>query len=152
MSEPRGPVPSSESVSRRFQNTPTRDTPAELKLRRLLHAAGLRYRVDYRPVPGIRRKADVVFTKAKVAVFVDGCFWHSCPVHGTWPKANGDWWREKLEGNSARDRDTDARLADAGWTVVRIWEHEPPDEAARRVKDALGRASSAPCRALQPRT
>lgn len=135
----RGPVPSSESVTRRMQNTPTRDTPGELALRRLLHRAGLRYRVDYRPVPGIRRKADVVFTKAKVAVFVDGCFWHSCPVHGTWPKANAAWWRDKLEGNEARDRDTDQRLADAGWTVVRIWEHETPAEAAARVVEALGR-------------
>ena len=132
-----------------MQNTPTRDTPAELALRRLLHRAGLRYRVDYRPVPGIRRKADVVFTRAKVAVFVDGCFWHSCPVHGTWPKANAAWWRDKLEGNETRDRDTDAKLAEAGWTVVRIWEHETPDGAATRVREALEHASSARVRALK---
>ncbi|MGQ0846836.1 MAG: very short patch repair endonuclease [Sporichthyaceae bacterium] len=131
------PTPSSESVSRRMQNTPTRDTPCELKLRKLLHRAGLRYRVDYRPIKEVRRKADVVFTKAKVAVFVDGCFWHNCPTHGTWPKANAEWWREKLEGNTARDRNTDERLAEAGWTVVRIWEHEVPEEAATKVIEAL---------------
>jgi DNA mismatch endonuclease (patch repair protein) len=120
-----------------MQNTPTRDTPCELKLRKLLHRAGLRYRVDYRPIKEVRRKADVVFTKAKVAVFVDGCFWHNCPTHGTWPKANAQWWRDKLEGNAARDRNTDERLAEAGWTVVRIWEHEIPEEAADKVIDLL---------------
>lgn len=135
----RSPVPSSEFASRRFRNTPTRDTPAELAIRRNLHARGLRYRVDYRPEPGIRRKADVVFTRAKVAVFVDGCFWHDCPEHGSAPKANADWWREKLATNVRRDRDTDERLCAAGWTVVRVWEHEPPALAADLIVETLNR-------------
>lgn len=135
----RTPVPSSELASRRFRNTPTRDTPAELAIRRNLHARGLRYRVDYRPEPGIRRKADVVFTRAKVAVFVDGCFWHDCPEHGSAPNANADWWREKLATNGRRDRDTDERLCAAGWTVVRVWEHEPPALAADLIVETLNR-------------
>lgn len=131
------PMPSSELATRRMRNTPTRDTPAELAVRRLLHARGWRYRVDVRPEVTIRRKADIVFTRAKVAVFIDGCFWHFCPVHGSSPKANADWWQQKLSGNVRRDRDTDERLAAAGWTVVRIWEHEQPAEAVARIEEAL---------------
>jgi DNA mismatch endonuclease (patch repair protein) len=89
--------------------------------------------VDTRPLPELRRSADVVFRRAKVAVFVDGCFWHGCPIHMTWPVANHDWWRDKIERTRARDADTDARLAAAGWTVVRIWEHDEPAAAAERV-------------------
>jgi len=101
-----------------------RDTRPELVLRRAMHAMGLRYRVDHPVVPGTRRRADIVFPKAGVAVFVDGCFWHQCSVHGTRPAANSGWWAAKLEQNVARDRDTDERLTAAGWTVVRVWEHE----------------------------
>lgn len=79
----------------------------------------------------------MVFTKARVAVYIDGCFWHSCPQHATTPKANRDWWVDKLEANVRRDRDTDAKLAAAGWTVVRIWEHEEPERAADRVVSAV---------------
>lgn len=136
---PSGPVPSSELASRRFRNTPTRDTPAELAIRRILHARGLRYRVDYRPEPGIRRKADIVFTRARVAVFVDGCFWHHCPEHGSAPKSNADWWREKLATNVRRDRDTDERLRAAGWVVVRVWEHVPPAQAADLIVETIER-------------
>lgn len=132
-----GPVPSSELASRRMKNTPTRDTPAELAIRRILHRRGLRYRVDYRPEASLRRKADIVFTRSRVAVFVDGCFWHHCPIHGTSPKSNSDWWRKKLADNVTRDRDTDERLTAAGWTVVRVWEHEQPDAAAEMVLRAL---------------
>lgn len=134
------PVPSSELASRRFRNTPTRDTPAELAIRRILHARALRYRVDFRPEPGIRRKADIVFTKAKVAVFVDGCFWHRCPEHGSAPKANSGWWRKKLATNVERDRDTDARLRAAGWIVIRVWEHEPPTDAASMIIETVEKA------------
>lgn len=116
-----------------MQHTPTRDTPAELRIRRRLHAMGLRYRVDVRPVAVLPRKADVVFTRTRVAVFVDGCFWHNCPIHGSAPKWNAEWWRAKLDTTSARDRDTDSRLIEAGWAVVRIWEHEDPELAAERV-------------------
>jgi len=104
-----------------------------MALRRALHASGLRYRVHRRPVKGVRREADVVFGPTRVAVFVDGCFWHGCPEHATWPKNNAEFWRRKIEGNRARDLDTDARLAEAGWVAVRVWEHEDPAEAAARI-------------------
>lgn len=110
-----------------------RDTKPELALRRELHRLGLRYRVDTVPLPGLRRRADVVFPRARIAVYVDGCFWHSCPVHGTRPKANSEWWATKLEANMTRDGDTDSRLVAAGWRVLRVWEHEDPATAARRV-------------------
>ncbi|MBK3577786.1 very short patch repair endonuclease [Streptomyces sp. MBT65] len=112
---------------------PSKDTAAELAVRRLLHAAGLRYRVEY-PVPGMaRRRIDVAFTGARVAVLIDGCFWHGCPVHATQPKANAEWWRNKLDRNMARDRETTAHLVAQGWTVLRFWEHEDPDSVAAQV-------------------
>ncbi len=111
----------------------SRDTEVELALRRVLHASGLRYRVHRRPVKGVRREADIVFGPARVAVFVDGCFWHGCPEHATWPRNNAEFWRRKIEGNRARDLDTDTRLAEAGWASVRVWEHEDPAEAAARI-------------------
>jgi DNA mismatch endonuclease, patch repair protein len=114
-----------------------RDTAPELALRSELHRLGLRYRVDVPPLRSVRRRADVVFTKARVAVFVDGCFWHSCSEHGTLPKANGGWWRDKLRKNAERDRDTDERLREAGWVVIRVWEHEEPSKAASRVEEAV---------------
>jgi DNA mismatch endonuclease (patch repair protein) len=119
-----------------------RDTAPELALRALLHARGLRYRVDVAPLGRGRRRADVVFPKRKVAVFIDGCFWHGCPVHATWPKHNATFWREKIESNRRRDRDTNEQLRAAGWTVIRAWEHEPPSEIADRV-EAVVRASPA---------
>ena len=115
----------------------TRDTAPEVKLRRHLHADGYRYRVHMRPLPDLRRTADIVFPRAKVAVFVDGCFWHSCPEHRTSPKTNADWWSEKLERNRERDLETNRRLQEAGWSVVRIWEHEDPRLAAERVKAVI---------------
>lgn len=115
----------------------TTNTQPELDLRRRLHAAGLRYRVDHPPLPGFRRRADIVFTRRKIAVFVDGCFWHSCPEHATAPKANAEWWAAKLETNRMRDTDTDKILTEAGWTVIRIWEHENSDAAASIVRRAV---------------
>lgn len=137
---------SSPAVRRRMQDQRARDTSPELALRRLLHAAGLRYRVDRPPLPGLRRRADLVFGPARLAVFVDGCFWHSCPQHGNSPRTNQQWWADKLERNRRRDRDTDARLQAAGWQVLRVWEHEDPEEAAARVLVAVlhRRAASAP--------
>ncbi|MBF6453571.1 very short patch repair endonuclease [Nocardia cyriacigeorgica] len=114
-------------------------TEPELALRRELHRRGLRYFVDRAAVRGQRRRADVVFPRLKVAVYVDGCFWHSCPQHATYPKNNAEWWAEKLAANVARDRATDAALAAAGWHVIRIWEHEDPVAAADRIADALRR-------------
>lgn len=110
-----------------------RNTAPELALRRLVHASGLRYRVDSRPLPGVRRTADLVFGPARVAVFVDGCFWHRCPEHATEPRTNADYWTPKLDRNVERDRETDALLKVAGWISVRVWEHEDPAVAARRV-------------------
>jgi DNA mismatch endonuclease (patch repair protein) len=109
-----------------------RDTAAETALRSLLHRRGFRFRVQY-ALPTLRRRADIAFPPIRVAVFVDGCFWHGCPEHGTWPKQNADWWRAKIEGNRRRDADTDARLAAAGWLSVRVWGHEEPARAAERV-------------------
>ncbi|MFD8706689.1 very short patch repair endonuclease [Kitasatospora sp. NPDC059648] len=116
-----------------MSNQRSRDTDIEIALRRALHAAGLRYRVHRRPLKDVRREADILFGPARVAVFVDGCFWHGCPQHATWPKNNAVFWREKIEKNRARDCDTDARLAEAGWVSIRVWEHETAAEAAERI-------------------
>ena len=134
-------VPTDPSTSQRMSRQRTRDTAAEWSLRRLLHARGLRYRVDA-VLPGLpRRRADILFPRQKLAVFVDGCFWHGCPDHGRRRHRVNDWyWPAKIERNMRRDRDTDARLAEAGWSVVRIWEHEAPDVAVARVRAALAAA------------
>jgi DNA mismatch endonuclease, patch repair protein len=124
---------SSAQSRSRMQAQRSRDTAPELAIRRLLHGAGLRYRVDVRPIPDNRRRADIVFPARKVAVFVDGCFWHGCSEHRTIPKANGSWWTEKLTHNQARDRETDLILAQAGWLTIRVWEHEDPVLAAERI-------------------
>jgi DNA mismatch endonuclease (patch repair protein) len=110
-----------------------RDTLPERAIRSELHRRGLRFRVDRAPLPGLRSRADIVFGPARVAVYVDGCFWHSCPEHGTKPKANAEWWDQKLRRNRERDAETDRALREHGWEVVRIWEHEDPVEAAERV-------------------
>jgi DNA mismatch endonuclease (patch repair protein) len=116
---------------------PRRDTGPELALRKVLHAAGYRYRIQY-PVPGRpRRTIDVAFTKQKVAVFVDGCFWHGCTTHRGVPTANNAWWQAKLAKNLTRDADTSAHLRELGWAVVRAWEHEAPDEALARIEAVL---------------
>jgi DNA mismatch endonuclease (patch repair protein) len=110
-----------------------RDTLPELAIRSELHRRGLRFRVDRAPLAGLRSRADIVFGPARVAVYVDGCFWHSCPEHGTMPKANAEWWERKLKRNQERDAETDRRLREEGWEVVRIWEHEDPVEATDRI-------------------
>jgi DNA mismatch endonuclease (patch repair protein) len=126
-----------DAVRARMSKQRSRDTEIEVALRRELHRLGLRYRVHRRPLRAVRREADVVFGPAKVAVFVDGCFWHGCPEHGTWPKRNGEFWRAKIETNRARDANTDQVLAEAGWLALRIWEHEEPVAAAARVRSAV---------------
>jgi len=120
-----------------MQSNKGRDTKPELALRSAVHARGLRYRVSAKPLEGVRRTADLVFPRAKVAVFLDGCFWHGCPEHHTVASANAKFWADKVEGNRKRDRDTDGRLAEAGWVSVRIWEHEDAVEAARRVEEIV---------------
>lgn len=117
------------------------DTTPELALRSALHAAGLRFRKDLRLDLGhVKARPDVVFTRAKVAVFVDGCYWHSCPEHGTQPKTNVEFWTTKLARNVERDREQDRALEGAGWVVVRIWEHVPVAEAAETVIARLTQA------------
>ncbi|MFG1606014.1 very short patch repair endonuclease [Actinoplanes sp. NPDC049265] len=131
---------SSPGVRRSMQSNTGRDTKPELALRRAVHALGLRYFVSRRPIRAVRRTADLVFPRARVAVFLDGCFWHGCPVHHTVAKTNAEFWASKVETNRRRDRQTNAALREAGWTVVRVWEHDDPAEAALRVKEAIAAA------------
>lgn len=127
----------SEGTRRSMVANKRRDTSTELAVRREIFRRGLRYRVDFAPLPGIRRRADIVFTRARVALFVDGCFWHGCPVHATSPKRNSDYWGPKLAKNIERDRDTDRELEEAGWTVLRFWEHEAFGDVADAIASAL---------------
>lgn len=131
--------PSSPGVSARMSRQASRDTKPEVAVRKLLHAAGYRFRVNARVPDMPRRTIDIAFTRAKVAVMIDGCFWHGCPVHATQPKSNAQWWRDKLDRNMARDRETTEHLAAAGWTVLRFWEHETPEGAAELVAAAVER-------------
>ncbi len=134
-------MPATDPItSARLSRQRRRDTAPELALRRELHRRGLRFFVDRAPLRGVRRKADIVFPRRRVAVYVDGCFWHRCPEHATDPKNNAQWWADKLTGNVARDRQTDAAMAAQGWVVVRVWEHEVPAAAADRVQQALAAA------------
>jgi DNA (cytosine-5)-methyltransferase 1 len=139
------PAASSELIHIRMASAKRRDTKPELALRSALHAIGLRFSVD-RPIPGTRRRADILFPTEQVAVYVDGCFWHSCPQHGTVPKQNRQWWLEKLAANRRRDDDTDATLRVNGWRVLRFWEHDEPLAAAGQVREAVfqRRAERAP--------
>lgn len=128
---------SSQSVRASMQSNKGRDTKPELALRSAVHALGLRYRVSVRPLKSVRRTADLVFTRARVAVFLDGCFWHGCPEHHTVAATNAKFWADKATKNRARDRETDRLLAEAGWRSVRIWEHEDPAAAAVVVRDVV---------------
>jgi DNA mismatch endonuclease (patch repair protein) len=128
---------SSPKVRRRMQRQRRRDTACELELRRILHRKGLRYRVDHRPISSYRRRADLVFSRARVAVFIDGCFWHGCPQHGTVPGTNSEWWAKKLARTRARDEETTEVFAAAGWLVVRVWEHEDPRSGAEEIARAV---------------
>ncbi|GEB50331.1 very short patch repair endonuclease [Streptomyces cacaoi] len=142
-------APSSPDVSARMSRQSSKDTGAERAVRRLLHASGYRYRVHY-PVPGMnRRKIDIAFTRARLAVLIDGCFWHGCPEHATSPKANAEWWQRKLDRNMERDRETNAHLRSQGWTVLRFWEHESPTTVVRQVATAVEREQAG--RVQQPR-
>ena len=116
-----------------MQRVRQKNTSAESALRRELHARGLRYRIHVPVLTKPRRVADVALSGLRVAVFVDGCFWHGCPQHATWPKENAEFWRAKILANQARDRDTGERLRAEGWKVVRVWEHEASEQAARRI-------------------
>ncbi|MBP2582392.1 DNA mismatch endonuclease (patch repair protein) [Streptomyces sp. PvR006] len=130
---PAGSWASSAARRRNMQAIRSRDTKPEQQVRRLLHAQGLRYRVAAKPLPGLRRTADIIFRPVKVAVFIDGCYWHGCPEHYVAPKTNPGYWSDKVARNMARDSDTNQRLEEAGWTVLRFWEHESPEECAMRI-------------------
>jgi DNA mismatch endonuclease (patch repair protein) len=138
---PKAPDASSRAVRAVMKGNRKRDTRPELAIRSELHRRGFRYRVDARPVPTLRCKADIVFRPKKVAVFVDGCFWHGCPDHGTKPKTNADYWHAKIGRNVERDRLNGLRLRDAGWTVIRVWEHDSPTEAAAAIVRVLSGAT-----------
>lgn len=128
---------SSEGNRRSMQANKGRDTKPELAVRRALHARGHRYRVDVRPERSLNRRADIVFTRAQVAVFIDGCYWHGCPDHYTAPATNRSFWADKVQANRARDTETTQALQTAGWHVIRAWEHEPADSVAEKVDAAV---------------
>lgn len=129
---------SSPERRRNMQANRSRDTKPEMAVRQQLHRLGLRYRVAIAPIPEIRRRADIVFTKARVAIFIDGCFWHGCPEHGrTTFNHNADYWPNKIATNIVRDKDTNSRLREAGWTVMRFWEHEEANAVVEAIRDAV---------------
>nr|WP_198169815.1 very short patch repair endonuclease [Agromyces laixinhei] len=130
---------SSPATRRSMQANRGRDTEPELLVRRLLHAEGFRYRVNHRPVSELRRTADIVFTRAKVAVFIDGCFWHGCPEHYQRPTTNRDYWDTKVARNRERDGETNRMLIEAGWSVIRRWEHEDPRAVADEIEQEVMR-------------
>jgi DNA mismatch endonuclease (patch repair protein) len=127
----------SPGVRRSMQSNTGRDTNPELELRKALQRVGLRFWKNRRPIRGLRCEADVVFPRLRLAVFVDGCFWHGCSEHKSLPVAHGDWWRAKLSRTVTRDRENNDLLARAGWTVVRLWEHESIEDMVSRVTGAI---------------
>ncbi|MGY0536358.1 very short patch repair endonuclease [Nocardioides sp. YJ-D4] len=128
---------SSPAAEATMRGNRRRDTKPELAIRSLVHALGLRYRVDTRPVPDLNRRADLVFTRAKVAVMIDGCYWHGCPEHGTQARTNADYWSSKIARNVQRDVETNTLLKAAGWTVIRAWEHEDPQIVCQRIVEQV---------------
>lgn len=125
----------SEATRKSMRSNRSRDTKPEVQLRQALHALGLRYRVCARPIADLRRTVDVVFRPARVAVEVRGCFWHGCPDHYRAPQANSDYWTAKVTRNVRRDQDTAERLAEAGWLLHVVWEHEDLEGAAMRIAE-----------------
>ena len=124
------PAPLNDMVSAQMSRMPRKDSGPEVSLRRYLHRQGLRYRLHVRALPGT---PDIVLGRARVAVFVDGCFWHGCREHGGIPKNNGDWWREKIRGTQERDRRKDEQLVALGWLPVHVWEHDCPESGGERI-------------------
>ncbi|RXZ47574.1 very short patch repair endonuclease [Agromyces fucosus] len=120
-----------------MQSNKGRDTSIELRVRRILFARGYRYRVNFRPIPSLRRTADIAFTRVRLAVFIDGCFWHGCPEHFIQPKLNSTYWGPKIARNVERDRETNEALIRAGWRVARFWEHEPVDRVVTTIESLI---------------
>ncbi|MBM9463842.1 very short patch repair endonuclease [Aeromicrobium sp. YIM 150415] len=131
------PWASSAAARKTMQGNRGRDTKAELAVRRLVHARGLRYRVNARPEQDLRRTADLLFTRVRVAVFIDGCYWHGCPDHFSMPATNLDYWEGKIGRNRYRDVETTALLKERGWTVLRFWEHEAPASVADNIAETV---------------
>jgi len=127
------PKASSVAALRRMQAAKPKNTAPEVALRSLIHHKGFRYRIDTRPLRELNRRADIVFRKIKVAIYVDGCFWHGCLLHGTQAKANAAYWSFKIKQNQERDEDTTKILEKAGWKVIRVWEHEDPAKASEKI-------------------
>lgn len=136
-----GPPASSPAVSKTMSKIRRRDTKLELKVRRELHRRCLRFRVDYAAVPG---RPDIAFTRVMVAVFLDGCFWHGCPLHGTSPKSNADWWKAKITRNLERDARVRDQLEDLGWLVLRYWAHDDVDDICDEIEDVWRNLSGYP--------
>ena len=133
------PVAASPETHRKMAAVGRRDTPQEMTIRKALFRAGCRYKTQFRPLSDHRWTADIAFTKAKVLVFVDGCYWHGCPIHGSIPKTNREWWTAKIGRNVERDREATRVLTERGWTVVRVWSHEDPTAAAESILKILKR-------------
>lgn len=131
------PDPLNDSIRERMQKQRRRDTALEVAIRKSLHRLGYRFRVDYRAEKSLRCRGDIVFTRKRVIVFVDGCFWHRCPIHGSWPAHNAEWWQAKLTANTERDQRNTRALEELGWVVVRVWEHEDIGDATLRVQQAV---------------
>ncbi|MEU1715153.1 very short patch repair endonuclease [Nocardiopsis dassonvillei] len=136
MSEPKSWA-SSPEVRRAMRSNRSRDTKPEIAVRQELHRRGMRYRVDFRPFEGDRRTVDVAFTRARVAVLIDGCFWHGCPEHYRAPASNVSYWHNKVRRNSERDVRTTNDLTSEGWVVLRFWEHEDPVWIADQVESSI---------------
>ncbi|WP_249336062.1 very short patch repair endonuclease [Sinomonas gamaensis] len=134
---------STPAIRKTMQGNRSRDTAPELLVRRAVHAMGLRYRVAARPEPDLRRTADLVFTRARIAVFIDGCYWHGCPEHYIEPKRNVDYWRPKIARNRERDEETTAALTARGWRVLRFWSHEDPLAVAEAISTAVNGSTAA---------
>lgn len=122
-----------------MQSVRVRDTPLEVAVRKRIHSKGLRYFVHRAPLPNWRRTADIVFPRLRLAVFIDGCYWHACPIHRVCPKSNTEWWQQKFEATRRRDAETSRILLDSGWQVLRFWEHENPDDIAARIHEAVSK-------------
>lgn len=136
------PEPADEHVRARFRSQKVRGTKPELDIRRLVHAAGLRFRVDARPEEDMRVRADLLFTRARVAVFIDGCFWHGCPQHFVAPKNNAEWWAEKIGCNQLRDRQSRILMGTRGWEVMSFWEHHDSSAAAAQIISTVAKLST----------
>ena len=133
---------SSPEVRQRMQSVGQKDTPKELAVRKILFGKGYRYRINCKPLKNLNRKADIIFIKYKLAIFIDGCFWHLCPKHGSIPNANRKYWENKLYTNVQRDKETNEILQNNGWIVLRFWEHDDPNYAANAIICEIDRIKS----------